>query len=559
MDKALEAANQAIELDPDVRGAHRLLGRIYFGMLRNGGGPDLADKAIEAFRGAVRLDPMDLDSRSSLARLLIGRDENSEAATHLEVIINMTPNSYHDMFLLAQIKRKEGDRARALELLKQSIQVQPDQPQVLESLIGMLREDGKFGELVQVLSQAVKNGADNVHVRLQFAEALARNGMLDEAKAGFQKILDEGEDSTRALLGLAMVEGERKEFDEAERLLDQVLASKPQNVGARYTLASLYEDKRDYARAAEAWKSLIDLPEGSYPPARRAEFAARLGFAYQELSDFDEAVASFRRARELSDGNVRFDIFLVQGLLAGAQLDAASAELETALGKHPDNRRLQVLESRLLDARGQGEESISRALALAEAEPGNGMLAGAVVEAYQRQGSYADAEDFLRGRLKQATDDIGLRFQLAAMLERQKKFDEAEAIFEQIVEKQPENAAALNYLGYMLADQSVRLEESLTYIQRAVELDPYNGAYLDSLGWVYFKMGKLDLAEENLLRAIERLRITGVVYDHLGDLYFEKGAHDEAVRFWQKALDQDDDDLERERVARKIECATEPR
>ena len=135
----------------------------------------------------------------------------------------------------------------------------------------------------------------------------------------------------------------------------------------------------------------------------------------------------------------------------------------------------------------------------------------------------------------------------------------SEAIFKDIVARQPGNAAALNYLGYMLADQSVRFEESLVYIQRALELDPYNGAYLDSLGWVYFKMGKLELAEENLLRAIERLRITGVVYDHLGDLYFEKGEYADAIRFWQKALEQDDEDLDRERVARKIEHATERR
>ena len=91
---------------------------------------------------------------------------------------------------------------------------------------------------------------------------------------------------------------------------------------------------------------------------------------------------------------------------------------------------------------------------------------------------------------------------------------------------------------------------------RALARDPYNGAYLDSLGWVYFKMGKLDLAEENLLKAIGSLRLTGVVYDHLGDLYFRKGDREQAVEFWKKALDQDDDELEKNEVAQKIERAT---
>jgi len=76
------------------------------------------------------------------------------------------------------------------------------------------------------------------------------------------------------------------------------------------------------------------------------------------------------------------------------------------------------------------------------------------------------------------------------------------------------------------------------------------------LGWVYFKMGKLDLAEESLLKAIGSLRLTGVVYDHLGDLYFRKGDREQAVEFWKKALDQDDDELEKNEVAQKIERAT---
>ena len=86
----------------------------------------------------------------------------------------------------------------------------------------------------------------------------------------------------------------------------------------------------------------------------------------------------------------------------------------------------------------------------------------------------------------------------------------------------------------------------------AVTLD---GAYLDSLGWVYFRLGRLELAEENLLKAIERLRTTGVVYDHLGDLYYRKGDRDEAVRFWLKAMEQEDDELEKDQVVQKIEKA----
>ena len=81
---------------------------------------------------------------------------------------------------------------------------------------------------------------------------------------------------------------------------------------------------------------------------------------------------------------------------------------------------------------------------------------------------------------------------------------EAEEQFKKVLASDPEHASALNYLGYMLADQKCKLEEALGYIKQAVDLDPANGAYLDSLGWAYFRLGKYDLAEENLTKAPRR-------------------------------------------------------
>ena len=77
----------------------------------------------------------------------------------------------------------------------------------------------------------------------------------------------------------------------------------------------------------------------------------------------------------------------------------------------------------------------------------------------------------------------------------------------------------LNYLGYMLGDRGVKLDDALSMVQKAVQLDPQNGAYLDSLGWVYFKMGQYALAEANLRKASERMGQDPAVHDHLGELY----------------------------------------
>ena len=362
------------------------------------------------------------------------------------------------------------------------------------------------------------------------------------------------------MVGLAMVHRERKKFDEAEKLLDKVLDAEPGHVLARYTLAGIYEEKRELDKAIVEWKKLLDLPgEGEDADKRRAEYWAHLGFAYGELERDDESLQAFEKANGLAKGEERYEVFYLQALLAADRPKDAQEFVRGALERHPDSARLRLLETRILDANGKSEEALQKALALSAEDPSDEMRIQGVVDLYQKQKSFADAERFLREKLEASPENVGILFQLGAVLERQKKFDEAKAQFQKVLELEPDSAAALNYLGYMLADWGVELDQSLDYVKRALEQDPHNGAYLDSLGWVYFKMGRLDLAEDSLLKALKALRLTGVVYDHLGDLYFQKGDREQAVAYWRKALSQEDDELEKDAVERKIEEATAPR
>jgi tetratricopeptide (TPR) repeat protein len=89
----------------------------------------------------------------------------------------------------------------------------------------------------------------------------------------------------------------------------------------------------------------------------------------------------------------------------------------------------------------------------------------------------------------------------------------------------------------MLADRGFRLEEALKYIQQALDLEPGNGAYLDSLGWVYFRMKKYDLAETNLLMAIEKLPKDPTIQDHLGDVYMATDRLKYATNAYEKSLE----------------------
>ncbi len=159
-------------------------------------------------------------------------------------------------------------------------------------------------------------------------------------------------------------------------------------------------------------------------------------------------------------------------------------------------------------------------------------------------------------------EKVGVLFMRGAMYERMKKYDASEAAFRKVLELDPENAGTLNYLGYMLADRGVRLDEAYQMIKKAVDLEPNNGAYLDSLGWVYFRQGKLQEAQDQLQRAIDHMADDPTVHDHLGDVYFKLGKTREAIAQWQASLkasqgvaQSDSDPEEVAKVNKKLETA----
>ncbi len=184
---------------------------------------------------------------------------------------------------------------------------------------------------------------------------------------------------------------------------------------------------------------------------------------------------------------------------------------------------------------------------------------------YARLKRWKDAEDALAqaGKLSTRSEEKEVvQFAYGALYERQKKYEQAEQSFRQVLQLNPSNSMALNYLGYMLADRNVHLEEALTLIKHAVELDPQNGAYLDSLGWAYFRLGNYEQAEENLRRAADKTPTDATVQDHMAELYSKTGKLKLAAMHWERALAEwnrsvpaDVDQQDVARVQKKLETA----
>ncbi|MCC6232099.1 MAG: tetratricopeptide repeat protein [Verrucomicrobiales bacterium] len=128
-------------------------------------------------------------------------------------------------------------------------------------------------------------------------------------------------------------------------------------------------------------------------------------------------------------------------------------------------------------------------------------------------------------------------FQSGVAFERAKRFDDASIQFEKSIELKPDFADALNYLGYMWAEQGKNLPRALELIRKAVDLEPKNAAYLDSLAWVLFQMDRAEEALPFQTRAVELSEEPdATLFEHLGDIYRKLGRMDDARRAWQRSL-----------------------
>lgn len=151
-----------------------------------------------------------------------------------------------------------------------------------------------------------------------------------------------------------------------------------------------------------------------------------------------------------------------------------------------------------------------------------------------RRGRLDAAEAAYRAGLVDLPEQPRILYALGLLLAQQDRIDEALDVFRRLVEADPENADALNALGYTMTDRTDRHEEALGYIERALALKPDSAAIIDSKGWVLFRLGRPAEALPHLERAFA-LDANAEIGAHLGEVLWALGRRDEARRIWTRS------------------------
>lgn len=284
---------------------------------------------------------------------------------------------------------------------------------------------------------------------------------------------------------------------------NEVLGTLPDTPENRFTRVAFATQSGNRALANDLYEGFTTVPYGdkvdaAYQAARSAEVLDRAEEAidwYSQLEGTEHAlVATLRQASLLAE-----------------------------LGRLPEARQLMVA------ARNVGGTAVQLETILVEAQ----LLA----EADEPEAAFELLETGLE-RFAGNTRLLYTRSLIAVQLDR---IDTAEADLRTILAAEPSNAAALNALGYTLADRTDRFEEAERLIRRAFEMEPEDPAIIDSMGWVAYRLGRLEEAERYLRQALMRQR-NAEIAAHLGEVLWAQGREEEAKRVWNEGMRMDPSD-----------------
>ena len=542
-------AQGLLKRDPNDVQTRRLLGHIYLRSLgeSNGNGQSEAvTRAVEQFKEVVKLDPSDTESALWLARLYRLQNRHEQAEGVLRGILKSDPDNEAGVEQLTQLLLDQGKSADAVALLE-SVTGKTSSPTLLDLLGDAYTQTKDLAKAETAYRKAVEIDPSEVSHQRGLGQTLLSEEKYPEALKVYQRLADLMPDDSDVYLRIAQIYRELHQLDKAEETLTKARQFAPGSLDVMYNEAMLYQAQ---GRNDDAIRVLSEAVTGvknqsEVLPTRRRTLAVlyqQLGQLYRTTENFQAAVYTYEELGRLGeDEDRRARLLLMETFRTAKDLPRALQAGKEALAKYSTDGAIKSSYALLLGEAGKTDEALALLKPQLKGTDADREVYLNIAQVYERGRRYKEAEQF--ARTAEALPGLPREnemtwFLLGAIYERQKFYDRAEVEFKKVLAVDPQNAAALNYYGYMLGDLGIRLDEAETMVKKALSDDAYNGAYLDSLGWIYYKQGKYAEAEATLRKAVERERHDPTIHSHLGDVYAKTGRTDLAAAQWEKSLEE---------------------
>ena len=479
-------------------------------------------------------------------RLAEERGDDGEAMTEFLHALALDPNSRSAMLRVSELAARRGDAGRSLEFAERDLALEPGDPRALWLKGSAQFNLGHANDALETLEAAARADSTQTQYWLTLGRVAEHLDRIDMVERSYSHVVALDEDDAEAWFQMAAAAARLGHYSLADSALSRSVDLNPARPGQVFLRGWIRENTGRRSEAIDLYRHHLELhPDDQATRTRLVDLLTR----EQRYAEAYPEAKRLSRARPDDPDALENEASLAYKLNRPRD-GAAALDRLRALG--PQDPALVGRAMGVLGHNGRSKEAVAMANDWARAHPlnyrGDMLIAQALVMDKQIDAGIAHA----RAAVAAAPDSLGPRVLLGRMLQGEKRWPEAEAVWAEavarfptlgglgldlafcreqrgdldgaetavrdVLKREPDNASALNFLGYLLADHNRNLEEAESLIRRAVDQDPDNGAYLDSLGWVYYRLGRLNEARENLERAA---RLTGdpVVHEHLGDVY----------------------------------------
>jgi tetratricopeptide (TPR) repeat protein len=312
-------------------------------------------------------------------------------------------------------------------------------------------------------------------------------------------------------------------------------------------LGTIYTKKNDIEHAIPCYVRLYESDTAS------VQFGRTLAFLYFFGKQYDKAIKLITRLLAENGGDYELHFYRGLSLVASdsTATDSARAEFENAVKLQSDFEPAWEQLCYLEISAGRLDSAVVVAEKFREKMPHLNSAWRISGYVYNVRKEYDKSIALLEKAIEMDSTDAHAWFELGISLERNNQRDKAVDAFRHTLLLRPKDPAAANYLGYMWAEQGIKLDSARSLLEMALMQDSLNGAYIDSYAWILYKMGLTDSSFVYIRKAIKFMGEDPVVYNHYGDILIKKGDMSGALAAFRKSISiiSSDDKLSTEELA----------
>jgi tetratricopeptide (TPR) repeat protein len=531
---------------PDFYDGQRILGRIILD--RSGSDRAKMEEALEHLQAAFKANPDDLSTGVTVSQLLVAFDRTAEAERVLATLVERAPDQRVLNYNYAQVLTKLGRGDESKPYLERAVVLDPTFAPAIMQLVDLYQKENDWRRAAEVLQPLIDVDPVNIELQRQQAFFWLRAGSADKARAAFKTLVEANPDDARSLFYLAESLNDLEQFEESDKIYRRLLESAPNDPDLLASFGLSQVGQRKYDEAQTTFNRLLAIE--AVPDNLAALARTQLAYIELQRGNYDLAVSTARPIFVFRDTPNNQAINIALEALKKQKRYAEAVELLAPLTDRFSAE--PFINARYVEMLVRAGERQKAETAMGTQKKFGARNVIATAEGLIQAGEAKTAVALVADALKSKPDDVDLMFELGSAYERAGDQPNAERTFLQVLQKKPDHAGTLNYLGYMWADKDVNLDRAAEMLTRAVAQEPRNGAYVDSLGWLYFRQGKLDLAEKYLSDAARLLPRDATVHEHLADVLAKRGNLERALELYRVALTLEPAPKDEEKIRSKI-------